>query len=126
MIEYCSNEKELKNDEPFIISVEDQLYDEETLRQLRDEHNVIFMTGGNGVLPIMVLNERKNPLLAIGHEDDGTIFFDRKYGQYSNTLSPHWVDYLVSDLREAVRFIRRKSQKSYYDKEMNQDLIGKE
>lgn len=102
MIEYVFDEG-LDADEPMIITAEDQCWDDATLKQLRDEYNIVFMTNGDAVLPVMILNKNKHPLLVIGSEDDGRIFFKRQYGQFTNSFSPYWVEPFVSDLREAVK-----------------------
>lgn len=103
MIEYSFMD-DLEDDEPAMLSAEDQTWDEATLKQLREEYNIIFMTGGDAVMPIMIINKETHPLLVIGHEDDGTICFDRQYGQYINKFSLYWVESLIADLKEAVNF----------------------
>ena len=103
MLKYVFN-TDLEDDEPMMFCAEEQCWDDATLKQLREEHNIIFMTNGRGVMPIMIHNkDSKHPLLAIGSEDDGTIYFERKYGQITNTFSPYWVEYLIADLEEALR-----------------------
>lgn len=92
-------------DEPFMLCAEDQSWDKATLKQLREEHDIIFMTGGNGVMPILVLNkESEHPIFVLGFEDDGVIKFKRRYGSFTNRFSPYWVKSLIADLREAVKF----------------------
>lgn len=102
MIEYVFDEG-LDADEPMIITAEDQCWDDATLKQLRDEYNIVFMTNGDAVLPVMILNKNKHPLLVIGSEDDGRIHFERKYGQFVHAFSSYWVESFVSDLREAAK-----------------------
>lgn len=102
MLQYVFN-TDLEDDEPMMFSAEEQCWDDATLKQLREEYNIIFMTSGDGVMPIMILNkDSKYPLLVIGSEDDGTIFFERKYGTLAHTFSPYWVKSLIADLEEAL------------------------
>lgn len=110
MLAYVFDEN-LEDDEPMMFSAEDQCWDKKTLKQLRDEYNIIFMTSGDGVMPVMILNkDSKHPLFVLGSEDDGTIFFKRKYGQFQNCFSPYWVDSLIADLQEAVKFYNYKKK----------------
>lgn len=103
MLQYIFN-TDLEDDEPMMFSAEEQCWDDATLKQLREEYNIIFMTSGDGVMPIMILNkDSKYPLLVLGSEDDGTIFFKREYGTFQNTFSPYWVKSLIADLEEALR-----------------------
>ena len=103
MLQYVWNE-ELEDNEPMMFVAEDQCWDKATLKQLEKEHNIVFMTSGNGVMPIMILNkDSDNPLFVIGHEDDGTLYFDREYGNISNSFSYYWVKSLIADLEEALR-----------------------
>lgn len=103
MLQYVFNE-ELEKDEPMMFVAEDQHWDKTTLKQLKEEYDVVFMTSGNGVMPIMIINkDSDNPLFVIGSEDDGTIRFDRKYGSFSNCFSFYWAKALIADLEEALR-----------------------
>ena len=103
MLRYVFN-TELEDDEPMMFSAEDQRWDDATLKQLRDEYNIIFMTNGDGVSPVMIINGGgAYPLFVIGSEDDGTIYFERKYGQFEHCFSAYWADYLIADLKEALR-----------------------
>jgi hypothetical protein len=103
MLQYVFN-TDLEDDEPMMFSAEDQCWDDDTLKQLREEYDIIFMTSGEGVMPVMILNkDGQYPLFVLGSEDDGTIFFDREYGHFRNTFSPYWVKYLIADLEEALR-----------------------
>lgn len=93
-----------EDDDIMYISAYDQRWDSATLKQLRDEYNIVFMTAGDAVHPVMVLNKDSDcPLLVVGSEDDGTIYFHRRHGQFRNCFSPYWVEHLISDLQEAVR-----------------------
>ena len=93
---------DLLSDEPEIFTAEDQCWDEETLRQLREEYNIVFMTNGDGVTPIMV-SDRWG--IVLGHEDDGTIQFRYQVGQPEMCFGKIWVEDLIADLREACRLI---------------------
>lgn len=92
-----------EDDDTMYIRAFDQRWDAATLKQLRDEYNIVFMTAGDAVHPIMILDkDSDHPLLVVGSEDDGTIYFHRRYGQFCNCFSPYWVDHLIADLQEAV------------------------
>lgn len=90
------------------ISAEDQWWNGEALKELRDEHNIIFMSSGVGCIPIMVIpRENESPLVAIGVEDDGTVYFKRDdYGNYANSFDSGWIDSLIADLQAAKEFIK--------------------
>lgn len=103
MLQYVFN-TDLEDDEPIMFSAYDQCWDETTLKQLKDEYNVVFMTNGDGVCPVMIVNtDSKYPLIVIGSEDDGTIHFERKYGQFRHCFSAYWTKFLIADLEEALR-----------------------
>jgi hypothetical protein len=107
MLSYVWNE-ELEDNEPMMFVAEDQCWDKATLKQLKKEHNIVFMTSGDGVMPIMIINkDSDNPLFVIGHEDDGTIQFDREYGHLSHCFSFYWVKSLIADLEEALRVCKK-------------------
>ena len=107
MLKYIFN-TDLEADEPMRFSAEEQSWDSATLKQLREEYNIIFRTSGRGVIPIMILNkDSENPLLVLGNEDDGTISFDRKYGGFLNKFSSYWVKSLIADLEEALRICNK-------------------
>lgn len=86
------------------IIADDQCWDKETLKQLREEHNVIFMTNGDGVHPIMI----KGHLLVIGWEDDGQIGFDKSYGHFKHSFDKFWTPYLIADLKEAMKYANKE------------------
>jgi hypothetical protein len=91
------------NDTMYIVA-DDQCWDSATLKQLREEFNIVFMSKGDAVMPVMILGKDSNhPRLVIGHEDDGTIFFTRRFGQFEHSFSPYWVKSLIADLREALK-----------------------
>ncbi len=92
--EYCN--------EPWMFSAEDQRWDDETLRQLKEEYNIIFMTSGDGVIPVMISEEWG---IILGIEDDGTIQFKRRYGQPEMCFSKVWLKSLIADLQEAYKLI---------------------
>ena len=93
MVEYV-----FEDENELLISAENQCWDKNTLKQLKKEHNITFMTNGDGVTPVMV----RNRLVILGREDDGTIYFTKRYEQFENCFSIHWVPFLISDLKKAV------------------------
>jgi len=86
--------------DPWRLTAEDQCWDAETLRQLKEEYNVVFCTDGDGVTPIMVSKEWG---IVLGCEDDGTIYFNQKYGQPDMCFSLVWVKHFMADLKEAYK-----------------------
>lgn len=103
MLQYVFN-TDLGDDDPVMFCAEDQCWDEATLEQLKNEYNVVFMTGGDAVIPVMIVDSRgKYPLFVIGSEDDGTIHFERKYGQFRCCFSAYWAKSLIADLEEALK-----------------------
>ena len=103
-----------------IISVEDQSWTEDALQELRDKYNIFFMTGGDGVQPILLLkNEyeyngevRQNSLFVIGSEDDGTIQFHKyNMANFDNAASTNWIDSLIADLTATKKFAEENFDK---------------
>lgn len=89
------------------IVAENQSWDKKTLKQLKKEHNITFMTDGDGVTPVMV---RSNHVI-LGSEDDGVIFFRKRYNQFENCFSLGWVPSLISDLEKAVKGAPRRGKR---------------
>lgn len=111
-VDYCKN-----NDfeGKLVFSAEDQCWDKKTLKQLRDEYNIIFMSAGDGVIPVKVIKYGDNYGVALGSEDDGTIVF-KQYGRgntknYENMFSEYWIDKLIADLQESKRYIAELKRK---------------
>ena len=88
-----------------IISAENQTWDKQTLQQLKDDYNIIFMTNGNGVSPVKIVRMGNGYGVAIGSEDDGTIFFNKSFGNYENSFHSLWIDSLIADLQAAKSYI---------------------
>lgn len=88
-----------------IISAENQTWDKQTLQQLKDDYNIIFMTNGNGVSPVKIVRMDNGYGVAIGSEDDGTIFFNKSFGNYENSFHSLWIDSLIADLQAAKSYI---------------------
>lgn len=100
MLKYIDIPEDEYGDEPWMFTAEDQCWDEATLRQLREEWNIVFMTNGDGVIPVMI-SEKWG--IVLGTEDDGTIQFAQRYGQPEMCFSEHWIKYLIADLQEASK-----------------------
>lgn len=91
-----------------MISAEDQAWDEDTLKELREKHNIIFMTSGDGVRAYKILERDEtifgqritSPLVVVGHEDDGTIYFKKGYKQFQDQFDSAWIDSIIADLKE--------------------------
>lgn len=104
MLQYIGIPEPGEYDEPFMLSAEDQNWDDATLKQLRDEYHIFFMSSGDSVTPIMVTGKKDNPLIVIGSEDDGTISFHREAGCYQNLMSAYWIPHLIADLEAAKTY----------------------
>ena len=111
MLEYVKIDN-LKDDEPVMFCAEEQYWDDATLKQLKEEYNVIFMTGGEGVNPVMIVDKGNGKfhhfLFVIGSEDDGCIQFERAYGQFKNSFHYVWAKYLIADLQEAMKICEKQ------------------
>ena len=90
-----------------MITAEDQLWNNQTLKQLRDEHDIIFKSAGDGVIPVKVIKYGKYYGVALGSEDDGTMFFEKYFSQYKHMFNEYWIDSLIADLQEAKRHIAK-------------------
>lgn len=108
-VDYCKdNDFEGK----LVISAEDQCWDKKTLKQLRNEHDIIFMSAGDGVIPIKVIKYGDSYGVALGSEDDGIIQFEQySEGNYKHMFSEYWIDKLIADLQEAKRYIAELKRK---------------
>ena len=105
---------ETKQDGILCYFAEDQYWDKATLKQLRDDHNIVFMTAGDGSTPIMIIpRKNSNPLIALGGEDDGQIFFHTYFGRFENSMDCYWIDSLIADLQEAKRICAEKYGAKY-------------
>lgn len=90
-----------------MISAEDQHWDKQTLKQLRDEHDIIFMSAGDGVIPVKVIKYGEHYGVALGSEDDGTMMFEKYFNSYKHMFSEYWIDSLIADLQEAKKHISK-------------------
>lgn len=104
MLQYIDIPESGDWDSPFVLSAENQCWDDATLKQLRDAYHIFFMSSGDSVTPIMVTGKKDNPLIVIGSEDDGTIFFHREDGCYQNLMSAYWIPHLIADLEAAKTY----------------------
>lgn len=93
------------------ITAEDQSWNKKTLKQLRDEHDIIFMSAGDGVIPVKVFKYGKHYGIVLGSEDDGTMRFERYFSDFKHGFSDYWIDFLIADLQEAKRYIAELKEK---------------
>lgn len=109
MLQYVSKGKD---DDRWYFSAYDQCWDDATLKELWEEHHVIFMPDGIDAVHAVMIVEREgeNPLIVIGVEDDGTLYFDRKYGQFAHGFDASWIDSLVGTLLKSKSRINEKEQ----------------
>ena len=111
MLEYVefSNEPEYSND-PWMFSAENQCWDDDTLQQLKEDYGIIFMANGDGVIPVMISEDWG---IVLGIEDDGTIKFERRYGQPVMCFAECFAECLIADLKEACKIIKSKNKVEY-------------
>lgn len=93
------------------ITAEDRSWDKETLKQLRDEHDIIFMSAGDGVIPVKVFKYGKHYGIVFGSEDDGAMRFERYFSDFKHGFSDYWIDFLIADLQEAKKHIAELREK---------------
>lgn len=79
-----------------------QDWDEESLKELREKHNIVFMSKGDSVTPILV----ESGIIHIGIEDDGTLFFMND----GISISANWIDSLIAELQEAKNLINKNKK----------------
>lgn len=84
------------------IDTYNQDWDKESLRELREEHNIVFMSKGDSVTPILV----ESGIIHIGIEDGGTLFFMDD----GISISENWIDSLIAELKEAKKLINKNKK----------------
>ena len=97
---YCSYKDYGK---PFYVWAEDQLWDKETCKELREKYNIIF-TGGYPIMVVRRDDEGLDPLLIVGSEDDGTIKFKRIYAMFENAYNIGSIRSFIENLKDAAEF----------------------
>ena len=91
------------------IYAEDKRWDKETLKQLKEEYNIFFMSGGDGISPVML----KGDMIFIGWEDDGQIGFRKSkyhYGGFLGGFNIYWIKFLIADLQAALDANKEKNK----------------
>lgn len=110
MISYVDYYEDNDLEGRLIITAEDQSWNKRTLKQLREEHDIIFKSAKDAVIPVKVLRAGEGHYgIALGSEDDGTIQFEQ-YGSeewkfFKHEFSDYWIDALIADLQAAKRYI---------------------
>lgn len=101
--EWAADDDRVLYEEVHCFSVDDQWWNKEAIQELRDEYNIIFMSSGRGCIPVKIIpRDGEPPLVALGVEDDGTLYFRRNgFGGYENSFDSSWIDSLIADLQEA-------------------------
>lgn len=98
----------------YINSKNQEWCDEQTQKELA-EMNVVF--SGKGVIPIKIIyrDEHSNPLIELGCEDDGCIFFHEYKNSFnhSQVFDAHWVRALIEDLESALKIMEDKGAMVY-------------
>lgn len=98
----------IEDEEGLMISAVNQKWDKDTLKELREKYNIIFMTSGDGIRAFKIIELDENicghhitsPLVVVGHEDDGTICFTKRYMQFQDQFDSTWIDSIIADLKE--------------------------
>lgn len=104
MLNYIDIDEEYRDEEISTerYSAENQCWDKDTLDQLWNEYHICY--DGRGVTPIKVADRGDgSPLIVIGCEDDGTIYFEKSYGQYRHSLSAYWIDSVIKQLQDVKK-----------------------
>ena len=80
-----------------------QCWTKSFLKQIRDEHNIIF--DGKGCLAVRIIPNPDSdyPSLSIMIQDDGMLF------ESKTKVSMYWVDELIELLEEAKKYWKEKS-----------------
>ena len=94
----CYSDAELE------ISTADQWWDKESLKELKEDHHIFFMSKSDAAFPVQVIFDETNKpqSFRFGVEDDGTVFFGENIGVHAHVL---WIDSLIKDLQAAKKFI---------------------
>lgn len=87
------------------ILAEDQEWGHPKVKKQLLELGIIFHHGG--VTPIRIIpRENCNPLLQLGGEDDGHIWF-KKDANDDNVFDVYWATTLIKDLRMALKIFKK-------------------
>lgn len=110
MISYVDYYEDNDLEGRLIIKAEDQSWNKRTLKQLREEHDIIFKSAKDAVIPVKVLRAGEGRYgIALGSEDDGTIQFEQygsgEWKSFKHEFSDYWIDALIADLQAAKRYI---------------------
>lgn len=122
MIRYVDYYEDSDYEGRLVIKAEDQSWNKRTLKQLREEHDIIFKSAKDAVTPVKVLRAGNGRYgIALGSEDDGTIQFEQYGGEesrsYKHEFSDYWIDALISDLQAAKKYIAELKAKDETEKE---------
>jgi hypothetical protein len=96
-----------------MISAEEQHWDEATLNELKEKHNIIFMTSSNAVFAFKIIERNEtffghlidSPIIAVGSEDDGTLYFNKNKGVFKNRFDSSWIDSIIADLQKVKEIV---------------------
>lgn len=48
-----------------------------------------------------------SPLIAVGYEDDGTIYFNKRYMDFQDQFDSAWIDSIIADLKEVNKICNK-------------------
>ena len=87
------------------LCAEDQTWDKETVKQLKDEYKIFY--DGTGCYGFEVIpRERNNPLIRIYSEDDGSLYkTDIKFDIY-------WIKSFIKNLSDAENYAHKLMNKA--------------
>lgn len=101
MITYSNCNEDLDvivSDEAELYVAADQVWDYNTIEELKNKYRVFFQTNPEDDAHI-AFKYADEQTIAIGYEDDGTIYFDvDEKGNYKHTFSTYWLNSILSDL----------------------------
>lgn len=104
MIAYTNYNEELEENESVQFRAEDQEWDEDTLQELKEKYNVIYLRGVQALM--LVKSHYDGELLVMqGFEDDGLIQFPRENGQFLHGYAPYWLNNNLQLLKETKEFV---------------------
>lgn len=94
------------SDSDLEVETYDQVWDKESLKELRDMEIFFMSNNKDSVTPIKLHKNSKGipNLITIGIEDDGTLFFG---GRSSITMSVSWIDSLINELRAVKKYVEK-------------------
>lgn len=89
---------------------ENQAWDAATLKELRDKYNIYY---NKGIRPMKIIprDNGLNPLVVMGYEDDGRMWFVKdEWGDYKHRFDSYWIDSITDNLnivKDAIKEMKK-------------------